>query len=300
MIKAGNDRVELAMLPKVKKSGGPSSKRGKKAVSQNATKSGVYSRSIVLPTENKKAYQELIARYIAEFSPSDMAETTMVTSLANLTWRKMRLDHYEQNSLIAEWNRGVRLSELKKENLFYFTRDILWLEIQVEFGSYLNITLEDLESLYNTLEREIQDLYSEEVNTHYLERFFYQNTSLLENIKKVAQKSFNRKDIEVKDLLKETTYLNHEDVDLLKACTDIILEKQKDIAWYRDNEEKIKEAKLQLKERWVMEKMQKTDFSRAHDELDRSFYRTLSELRKQQQWRREQNEIVVIEESTKK
>ncbi len=51
---------------------------------------------------------------------------------------------------------------------------------------------------------------------------------------------------------------------------------------------------MQLKEKRLMTKMQQTDFTRAHDELDRSFYRTLTELRKQQQWRREQSEVVVI------
>ena len=288
------------MLPKVKKSGGPTSKKGKKAVSQNALKSGVYSRSIVLPTEDKNAYQELLARYMKEFSPSDMAETTMVTSLANLTWRKMRLDYYEQNSLIAEWNKVVTLSDLKQENLIHFPRDILWLEIQVEFGHYLKISFEDLENHYKKMAGHIAHLYSEEVTTHYAERLFGQYPDLLKEILKVAEGDFNRKDIEVKDLLNEKTYIEHKGVQLLEACTNSILEKHKDIAWYKDNQEKISQAKLALREKWVMEKMQQTDYSRAHDELDRSFYRTLSELRKQQQWRREQNEVVVIQESPKK
>jgi len=300
MIKAINEKVELAMLPKVKKSGGPTSKKGKKAVSQNATKSGVYSRSIILPTEDKKAYQELLTRYMAEFSPLDMAQTTMVTSLANLTWRKMRLDHYEQNSLITEWEKHVSFSDLKEGNLIYFHRDILWLELQVTLGSYLKISLADLDKNYRELESSIKNIYSQEVNTHYLERFFAQNQELLKAILDVAAESFHRKDIEVKDLLIETTFVNHKDEVLLEACTDKILEKQKDIAWYRDNEEKINQAKLKLKEKRLMEKMNQTEFTRAHDELDRSFYRTLSELRKHQYWRREQNEVVVIQEDSKK
>lgn len=300
MIVAGNDRVKLAMLPKVKKFGGPTSKKGKKVVSKNATKSGVYSRSIVLPTEDKKAYQELLTRYMAEFSPSDMAETTMVTSLVNLTWRKMRLDHYEQNSLIAEWEKHVSFSDLKEDNLIYFPRDILWLELEVTLGPYFKISLDSLDMRYRELENSINELYGSEVNTYYLERFFPQNQELLKTILEEAAESFHRKDIEVKDLLNETTYVNHKNEVLLEACTDKILEKQKDIAWYRDNEEKINQAKTKLKEKRLMKKMQQAEFTRAQDELDRSFYRTLSELRKQQHWRRGQNEVVVIQEGLKK
>lgn len=110
----------------------------------------------------------------------------------------------------------------------------------------------------------------------------------------MAEENFNRKDIQIRTLLTDTTYINHKDVPMLYACTDKILEYRKDIAWYRDNQEDIEDAKLQLKERRVMQKMQQTDFNKAHDELDRNFFRTLTELRKQQRWRREQNEVVVI------
>ncbi len=223
------------MIPKVKKSGGPKSKKGKKLVSQNATKAGVYSRSIVLPNEDKSAYQQLVSRYMTEFNPSDMAETTMVNNLANLTWKKMRLDQYEQNSLMAEWDKGVTLSELKDEKLMHFPRDLLWLEIYVALGPYLNKSLDDLEREYVQYETDISELYSQEVNVHYLERFFYKNTELLKEISDVAKKKFNRKNILVADLLKDTTYIGEEDVPILYACTDKILEYRKDIAWYRDN-----------------------------------------------------------------
>ena len=288
------------MHPKVKKSGGPTSKKGKKAVSQNALKSGVYSRSIVLPNEDKTVYLQLVSRYVQEFKPADMAETTMVTNLANLTWKKMRLDQYEQNSLIAVWNKPVSLDELEKEKLIRFPRKIGWLEIYAIFGRYMKDGLEDLEQTYVQYELDISQLYQEEVNTYYLERFFTSNPQLLKEIREVAKGEFSRKDINVKDLLVQTTYIDGEDIFLLNACTDKILERRKDIAWYQDNLGEIREAELKLKERRVMEQMQKSDFSRAHDELDRSFYRTLTELRKQQQWRREQNEVVVIQESPKK
>jgi hypothetical protein len=281
------------MIPKAKKSGGPKSRSGKKIVSQNATKTGVYARSIVLPNEDKNAYQQLVNRYMNEFKPSDMAETTMVNNLANLTWKKMRLDHYEQNSLMAVWNGSVFLKDLEKEGLIRFPRDMSWLEIFAIFGKYMKEGLSDLEKQYAEYESEINQLYGQEPNVHYLQRFFGQSPKLLEQIQSVAKNEFSRKNLQVTELL-QITYANTDDQTLLDACTNKILERKADIAWYQENREEIREAELQIKERRVMEKMQKTDFSRAHDELDRSFYRTLTELRKQQQWRREQNEVVVI------
>jgi hypothetical protein len=281
------------MIPKAKKSGGPKSRSGKKVVSQNATKTGVYARSIVLPNEDKSAYQQLVNRYMNEFKPSDMAETTMVNNLANLTWKKMRLDHYEQNSLIAVWNGGVFLRDLEKEGSIRFPRDISWLEGYAVFDKFFKEGFDDLEKQYAEYEAEINLLYGQELNVHYLQRFFSQSPKLLEQIVSIAKSEFSRKNIQVTELL-QITYANRDDQTLLDACTNKILERKTDIAWYQDNRDEIREAELQIKERRVMEKMQKTDFSRAHDELDRSFYRTLTELRKQQQWRREQNEVVVI------
>lgn len=281
------------MHPKAEKFGGPNSKRGKKAVSKNAIKTGVYSRSIVLPNEDKGVYQALVDRYMAEFNPSDMAETTMVNNLANLTWKKMRLDNYEQNSLMAVWDKGVFLDDLQKEKLIRPPRDISWLEVFALIGKYMKGGLADLEKDYVEYESEINLLYGQELNVHYLQRFFGQSPKLLNQIVSIASTEFHRKNIQVTELL-EKTYAGGKDQTLIDACTNKILEKKEDIAWYQAHREEIRQAELKIKEQRVMERMQKTDFSRAHDELDRSFYRTLTELRKQQQWRREQNEVVVI------
>lgn len=288
------------MIPKTKRSGGPTSKKGKKAVAQNATKTGAYSRSIVLPNEDKGAYQRLLQRYVDEFKPEDMAETTMVVNLVNFTWRKMRLDQYEQNSLIAEWEKHVSFDDLKAEHLILFPRDMSWMEITILFGPYMKISFDEIQQKYVEYESVIERLYSQQVVLPYLQRFFSEEPELLEEVMDIAGRSFNRKNIQIADLLNSTAYVGGQNVELLGACTDKIIERRKDITWYLDNQKNINEAKLKVKESRLIKKMQQTDMSRVHDELDRGFYRTLSEIRKQQQWRREQNEIVVITEETKK
>ena len=57
----------------INKSTGPKTEEGKKRVSQNALKSGVYARNIVLPTENPADFEVLHQQFINDFKPQDIA-----------------------------------------------------------------------------------------------------------------------------------------------------------------------------------------------------------------------------------
>jgi hypothetical protein len=62
-----------------------------------------------------------------------------------------------------------------------------------------------------------------------------------------------------------------------------------DIAHLRQIVKEIKEGRL-------LKFMQESSVQRVHDDLDRAFYRTLSELRKHQHWRQERNTVDVTSE----
>ena len=62
-----------------------------------------------------------------------------------------------------------------------------------------------------------------------------------------------------------------------------------DIAHLRQIVKEIKEGRL-------LKFMQESSVQRVHDDLDRAFYRTLSELRKHQHWRQERNTVDVSSE----
>jgi hypothetical protein len=63
----------------------------------------------------------------------------------------------------------------------------------------------------------------------------------------------------------------------------------KHIGLFRQIVKEIKEARL-------LSFMQESSIQRVHDDLDRAFYRTLSELRKHQHWRQERNTVDVSSE----
>ena len=59
---------------------------------------------------------------------------------------------------------------------------------------------------------------------------------------------------------------------------------------------KIKAAVTNIKEKRLLELIQNQGVMRAHDDLSRAFYRTLSELRRQQSWRQKIGAIDVTPE----
>ena len=59
---------------------------------------------------------------------------------------------------------------------------------------------------------------------------------------------------------------------------------------------KLREIIKEIKEARLLKFMQESSIQRVHDDLDRAFYRTLSELRKHQHWRQERNTVDVTSE----
>lgn len=63
--------------------------------------------------------------------------------------------------------------------------------------------------------------------------------------------------------------------------------------WFCENRGKIEEELQAVKDKRLMELMQNEKPSRAFDDLRRNFYRTLSELRKHQEWKRKMQVVDV-------
>jgi hypothetical protein len=80
-----------------KKSTGPTSPKGKKRSSLNATRHGILSQVIHLPEEELKSYDEFTARYVASLEPVGAAETELAKACADLQFRLHRLAAAEHN-----------------------------------------------------------------------------------------------------------------------------------------------------------------------------------------------------------
>ena len=75
------------------------SRARKRAKKENSLKHGVYSREVMLPGENIRCYETLVAETTEEWAPEGATERSLVDRLVGLFWRRQRLERYEQSKL---------------------------------------------------------------------------------------------------------------------------------------------------------------------------------------------------------
>ena len=267
-------------------SGGPRSDEGKKIASQNALKTGAYSNTLILPGEDESQFCQIEDQFVRDFRPEDMAEIAMVRDLAVLAWKKIRLENLELRFILSRLNESLSFldkhgtkflsshqvegildqlcdytSELKKE-----------VELALSFAEQLqdnDATTEDLESLEKSYPLIHKRLIAE------IEEFDFTHPTA----KNVLEYEIENDDGKTERFW---TYF-------LK----IAIEDLNQIIWFCDNRTQIEQELQAVKDKRLMELMQNEKPSRAFDDLRRNFYRTLSELRKHQEWKRKMQVVDV-------
>jgi len=74
---------------------GPSSPEGKAKCSHNALKTGLTGRTILLPSDDVAAYQNLVSLTNKKFEPTTDEEKLLVQSIADTEWRLLRIPTLE-------------------------------------------------------------------------------------------------------------------------------------------------------------------------------------------------------------
>lgn len=74
---------------------GPTTETGKATSSHNAVKTGLTGRTVLLPTDDREAFDRHVARLFADFKPATDAEKALVHSLAATDWRLLRIPTLE-------------------------------------------------------------------------------------------------------------------------------------------------------------------------------------------------------------
>jgi hypothetical protein len=74
---------------------GPTTETGKATASHNAVKTGLTGRTVLLPTDDREAFNRHVTRLFADFAPATDAETSLVHSLAATEWRLLRIPTLE-------------------------------------------------------------------------------------------------------------------------------------------------------------------------------------------------------------
>lgn len=78
-----------------KQSTGPKTEAGKSAIKFNALKLGIYTKDVVLPTEDPAPYHELLAAFRREYTPETPTEIYLIDNVVTSIWRRRRVQAAE-------------------------------------------------------------------------------------------------------------------------------------------------------------------------------------------------------------
>ena len=264
----------MTRLPS-KRSGGPRTEAGKAVASRNALKMGVYSRAPVLPSENEADFKAMEQLFREEYRAQGIVEISLAHDLAVLTWKRLRLEDLENRTLINRLEAPASALEWRSAGLVFPVGAGRCLEdsegqsltlLEGDQGVTLKAWMEERhqpQALW-TLKNRHPHLFNGLLN-------YVRDSGLLDPDHSVMISL-------QEDLLEfETENLEH----LKEAFTQAII----GIEWVLDHQEAIQEAFGRVRDERLLAFMHADGPRRAHDDLARSFYRALLELRKQQAWR---------------
>ena len=278
--------AKSSSVAKSSRSGGPRTDEGKRIASGNALKTGAYSNTLVLPGEDESQFLQIEDQFIRDFHPEDMAEIAMVRDLAVLAWKKIRLENLELRFILSRLNEPLsfldkhdtkflssHLVESILDQLCDYTSE-LKKEVELSLSHAVQLqaigpTVEDLEGLEKSHPLIHKRLIAE------IEEFDFTHPTA----KNVLEYEIENDDGQTERFW---TYF-------LKVA----IEDLSQTVWLCENRAAIEQELQAVKDKRLMELMQNEKPSRAFDDLRRNFYRTLSELRKHQEWKRKMQVVDV-------
>lgn len=266
----------MATTPKARRSGGPQTAEGKLVASRNSLKTGAYSKQEVLPGENLQELLELEQYFIEDFSPQGVTENTLVHDLTVLAWKKLRLERLEYR----------RLRDKLNEPLDCFEGDGIGLSIPEEGKKYFydpSLILEYDLSMVTEHLKFSEKLKAAKYSLAALESMHTESLSTYSNIKrKIEDLGTN---VTTAKSMVDCTYSDTTENTPLQSITNKLIVECEAILWAVKNQEKILVAKQKLQDKRLVAELGFEKGRCTSDDLDRFFFRTLGELRKQQEWR---------------
>ena len=272
------------------RTGGPKTPEGKRVSAHNALKTGAYTSLIILPGESEQDFQQLEDQFIHDFVPQDIVEASMVHTLTVLTWKQLRTQKIEHAALVRTLAAIFVLTDYHKFDLpipeEYRPGALSFVDRLTEANERAWATALTLCKQFIQHPPTAEALQSLESTSPILYQYF-ERKAVAKNVPNQGVARWATMEIKTVGgrvcLFAEScsrAFLNE-----YKIEASVI----KHIVLLRQTIKEIKEARL-------LQFMQQQNMQRVHDDLDRAFYRTLSELRKHQLWRKAKNMIDVTPE----
>ena len=272
-----------------KRSGGPKTSEGKLASSQNSLKLGVYSRKITLINESDDEFNQLLAQFMSDFAPRDIIESVLVRDLAIITWKRLRLEGLEQSSLVRALNEPITAAEYSRNGI-EIDSGTVWtiehLDDLTEGGvEYYERARKEAQSWWDSY-RGDRDILSMPVNYPTLFEVVVGRARLF---------GFDvSSDPDSEEVCSWTLDSNRYGCDRYSDyVVRALIREDRELNWVEENSEQIKLAAIKVKEERLLKVIQNPGETRVNEDLSRSLYKTLSELRGHQQWRRKMSIVDV-------
>ena len=267
-----------------KKSGGPQTPEGKLVASRNSLKTGVYSKLIVLPGEDESQFRDLEAQFNHDFAPRDIAESAMVHELAILTWKKIRLEQLEYRVIKHSLLEEIDGSDLRYSAKFIVREGSEWL-----LGRMDDLTKEFV-GLYANQQLHARAFLGRPAGEPPLDALKIRHPDLYRKVNELAE-DYDLPDQThhgIRDAISPDGYPIQ---TFARFALERIIEEADDVIWAYENKDQIHAAIQKVRDSRLMILMKNETTSRANDDLNRNFSRTLAELRKQQHWRYQREAI---------
>jgi hypothetical protein len=275
----------MATLPKSRRSGGPKTSEGKLASSRNAIKAGAYAVQTLLPAESEEEFRELEQLFIDDFAPVGISEAALVHSLTVTIWKKLRLEKLESRHIHDLLDRFPRSSEFSAVGFDEYPQAAKeWINHPEKISS---LNVEQVQSGYWTL----KSLNKSRFDADEMQAFKKDLPVIFKRLQDLLS------DLGVQDLsilgMVGTRYHHGAQTRPIEDMTDKLIEQLQGEIWAIQNQEQLLKVRQQIRDKRLVEFLNLNRSQRVSDDLDRAYFKTLDQLRKQKEWRRRQEVVDV-------
>jgi len=287
----------VTVASKSRRTGGPRTTHGKELASKNSLKLGVYARQAILPFESQQEFDELKQLFIQDFRPHGVTELSLVHELTVLAWKKLRLEKIENNFLHGLLQAVETPEEFyaagfpKRDQIDWLLRDLSILT--PEFISKHRMELELAKSIRKP-----------EALVEFLETAQEKHFEFYERLKETIRNPPRKEGDSIQYIVIHNGLPGYREdtkevtVPAVDKILSSVIEQSEAVLYIAEHLEKLMQLKNLIRDRRLKNFMETTGVGRPYQELSRSFFKVLAELRKQQEWRYQKGLIDVSTEAT--
>lgn len=280
---------------RVKRSGGPRTEEGKAVAAANSLKTGIYATTVVMSDESEQDFLELRDALLVELCASGVLEAALVHELAVIAWKKARLDRLEHRVVMQRLN-APATSEDYFEGGLERTPENEWVL------SHLSLLTPKLREEISLREVFARQLMSEQDRVAAIAGIQEQLPGLFEQIEAWVRDESDKElsnNVEFISLHRARQYAVEKGtyipvIRLLAVGLGYkILEECKRLKLAFELLPQLDAIREQIRDQRLANLMAAEVPSRAREDLNRSFFRMLKELRTQQDWRK-RHEVIDV------